>query len=113
MGSVRAEEKLQLSRFEGDFSAAGDASLSTAELLSLLSESSGLSSRERQEAIACYLSASEGWDEALKALRGAFASGAVQVPDTPEIKANKRAVNQRTSEYLQWPALKPAASDND
>ena len=113
MGQVRPEEKLQLSRFEGDFSAAGDASLSTAELLSLLSESSGLTSRERQEAIACYLSASEGWHDALKTLRGAFASSAVEGSEAPEVKVNKRAVNQRTSEYLQWPALKPAASDND
>jgi hypothetical protein len=102
-----------LSRFEGDFSAAGDASLSTAELLNLLSASSGLNSRERQAAIACYLSAGEGWDQALKTLRGAFASDAAQGAEAEVVKPNKRAVNQRTSEYLQWPALKPAASDND
>ena len=102
-----------MSRFEGDFSAAGDASLSTAELLNLLSASGGLNSRERQDAIACYLSASEGWDKALRTLRGAFASDAMQAAEGENVKANKRAVNQRASEYLQWPALKPAASDND
>jgi hypothetical protein len=102
-----------LSRFEGDFSAAGDASLSTAELLNMLSASTGLNSRERQQAIACYLSASEGWDKALKTLRGAFASDAAEADEGANVKANERAVNQRTSEYLQWPALKPAASDND
>ena len=30
--------------------------------------------RERHEAIACYLSASEGWDEAVQRLGGAFAA---------------------------------------
>lgn len=102
-----------MSRFEGDFSAAGDASLSSAELLNLISANTALTSRQRQEAIACYLSASEGWDKAMKTLRGAFASEVAHRAEAEEIKANERAVNQRTSEYLQWPALKPAASDND
>lgn len=99
-----------MSRLEGDFSSAGDASLSTEELVNLLSAGSGLNSRERQAAIACYLSAGEGWDEALKSLGGAFAP---QDGEAEEIKPNKHDVNQRTSEYLQWPGLKPAASDND
>ncbi|WP_309662624.1 hypothetical protein [Sphingomonas sp.] len=87
--------------------------MSTAELLNLLSASAGLTSRERQAAIACYLSASEGWDEAQKTLRGAFASDATEGAEVADVKPNKRAVNQHNSEYLQWPALKPAASDND
>ncbi len=102
-----------MSRFEGDFSAASDASLSTAELLTLLGANTALTDRQRQEAIACYLSASEGWDQALKTLRGAFASGAAQGIRAQEVKPNKRDVNQRASEYLQWQALKPADSDND
>ncbi|MEO5612834.1 MAG: hypothetical protein ABIT68_08860 [Sphingomicrobium sp.] len=102
-----------MSRFEGDFSAAGDAPLSTTELLTLLGTSTALSVRERQQAIACYLSAGEGWDEALKTLSGAFASDATQGADATDVKPNERAVNQRSSEYLQWPALKPAASNND
>ncbi len=104
---------LQLSRFEGDFSAAGDAPLSTAELLNLLGADTTLTGRERQEAIACYLSVGEGWDKALKALRGAFASDAAEAVRPSGSKQDKRDINQRASEYLQWQALKPAGSDND
>lgn len=102
-----------MSRFEGDFSAAGEASLSTAELLTLLGANTALTDRERQEAIACFLSASEGWDQAIKTLRGAFASDAAQGIRAQDVKPNKCDVNQRTSEYLQWQALKPAGSNND
>jgi len=38
---------------------------------------------------------------------------AAQTIRVREIKPNKRDVNQRTSEYLQWQALKPAGDDND
>jgi hypothetical protein len=102
-----------LSRFEGDFSAAGDAPLSTTELLNLLGANTALTGRERQDAIACYLSASEGWDKALEALRGAFASDAAQTVRANGNKQDKHDVNQRASEYLQWQALKPAGNDND
>jgi hypothetical protein len=102
-----------LSRFERDFSAAGDAPLSTTELLNLLGANTNLTGPERQEAIACYLSAGDGWDRALKTLRGAFASDAAQAVRASGIKPNKCDVNQRASEYLQWQALKPAGSDND
>ena len=87
--------------------------MSSAELLNLLGTNTAISGRERQEAIACYLSASEGWDEALKILRGEFACDVTQDAEAGKVKPNERAVNQRTSEYLQWPALKPVASDND
>ena len=102
-----------MSRFEGDFFAAGDASLSTTELLNLLGTNSALTDRERQEAIACFLSASEGWDQALKTLRGAFATDAAQAIRAREIKPNKRDVNQRTSEYLQRVGLKSSVIVND
>ena len=102
-----------MSRFEGDFSAAGDAPLSADELLTLLGADTALTGRRRQEAIACYLSAGEGWDQAMKALRGAFASDAAKIVRPSGIKQNKRDVNQRASEYLQWHALKPAGTDND
>jgi len=101
-----------LSRFEGDFSAAGQAPLSTSELLDLLAASSAMPSEQRQQAIACYLSASEGWHEALKALRGAFATNAAAAVKLGNAK-NVRDINQRASEYLQWQALKPTGSDND
>ena len=65
-----------MSRFEGDFSAAGEASLNATELLNLLGREGQVPPRELQQAIACYLSASEGWDQAQKLLRGAFASDA-------------------------------------
>ena len=100
-----------MSRFEGDFRSAGDAQLSNAELRDLLSANPAGSGR--RGAIACYLSSSEGWDEALKALRGAFASEAASAVRSSRSGQDKHEINQRASEYLQWPALKPADSDND
>src|SRR5687768_3665613 len=50
-----------LSRFERDFEAAGDAPPGAVPI-------------DQREAIACYLSVGEGWSEAMKRLRGAFAS---------------------------------------
>lgn len=102
-----------MSRFEGDFHKAGDAPLSNAELLDLLAACSGMPSRARRDAIACYLSAGEGWHEALKSLRGAFASDAAEAVRLGGNPEDKREINQRASEYLQWPALKQAGSDND
>ncbi len=67
-----------LSRFEGDFTAAAEAQLSMAELLGLVDEqAAGL--RKRQEAIARCLSGEDGWREAIQALGGSFASGATTV----------------------------------
>ena len=103
---------LGLSRFEGDFSAAGQAPLSKSELLNLLTAAPATSSGERQQAIACYLSASEGWHEALKALHGAFATDAAAAVKLGGAN-NVREINQRASEYLQCQALKPTDSDND
>lgn len=108
-----AAEGLPLSRFEGDFGAAGGAPLSSGELSDLLTAFSALSGRKRQEAIACYLSASEGWDEAMKALGGAFATDAAQTARSGADKGDKRDINQRASEYLQWQAFKPAGTDNE
>ena len=102
-----------MSRFEGDFAAAGGAPLSSGELSELIGTFSALSGRQRQEAIACYLSASEGWDEAMKALGGAFATDAAQAARSGADEGDKRDINQRASEYLQWQAFKPAGTDND
>jgi hypothetical protein len=63
-----------LARFDGNFEAAGEARLDIDELLKVLSNSADLGREERQDAIACFLSASEGWREAKGTLRGAFAS---------------------------------------
>ena len=49
--------------------------MSLDDLLALLGDAKIDSGRDRQEAIACYLSASEGWSEAVQRLGGAFAAG--------------------------------------
>jgi hypothetical protein len=63
-----------LARFDGNLKAAGEAKLEAEELLSALSGSPGAGQKERQEAIACFLSASEGWKAAKSRLKGTFAS---------------------------------------
>ena len=63
-----------MARFDGNLKAAGEAKLDVDELLSALSGTSGASRTERQEAIACFLSASEGWRDARDRLKGAFTS---------------------------------------
>ena len=62
-----------MARFDGNLKAAGEAELNVDELLSALPAGSGRGERERQEAIACFLSVSEGWRDAREALKGAFA----------------------------------------
>ena len=64
-----------LSRHEGGFSASAEDGLSLNELLQLLNETGEGDFRARQDAIACYLSASDGWRDAVKRLGGAFAEG--------------------------------------
>ena len=61
-----------MSRFEGKFTATGDAQLSMEELLGLMEERFGGS--KRQEAMTRCLSGEEGWREAIQALGGSFAS---------------------------------------
>jgi hypothetical protein len=63
-----------LARFDGNLKAAGEAKLDVDELLSVLSGTSGAGQKERQEAITCFLSASEGWRDAKSRLKGTFAS---------------------------------------
>ena len=63
-----------MARFEKDFSVNADAPLSLNELLTMLGD--GADGRSREDAIACYLSGSEGWREAVKQLGGAFAEEA-------------------------------------
>jgi hypothetical protein len=62
-----------LARFDGNLKAAEEAELNVDELLAALSVSSGSGQQERQAAIACFLSSSEGWKDARDALEGAFA----------------------------------------
>jgi hypothetical protein len=62
-----------LARHEPEFRASADTPLSLNELLLLLEQNDG-GERERQDAIACYLSASEGWADAVRQLGGNFAA---------------------------------------
>ena len=65
-----------MARFEGKFKAAGEAKLDIDELFSAFPGAADAVARGRQDAIACFLSASEGWEEARETLNGAFAAAA-------------------------------------
>jgi hypothetical protein len=65
-----------LARHDGDFRADAQDPLSLAELLAMLGNAGGADARSRDDAVACYLSASEGWNEAVKLLGGTFAGSA-------------------------------------
>jgi hypothetical protein len=64
-----------LARHEGDFRAEAQEPLSLNELLALLGDAAERDGRSREDAIACYLSGSDGWREAVKLLGGTFAQG--------------------------------------
>ncbi|WP_309611893.1 hypothetical protein [Sphingomonas sp.] len=63
-----------MSRFEGHFDASGATPVESDELARLLAGNAPTSTRK--QAIACYLSASEGWNDALATLGGTFAKPA-------------------------------------
>ena len=63
-----------MARFDGNLKAAGEAKLDVDELLSALNAASNLGREERQDAIACFLSVSEGWKDARDSLKGTFAN---------------------------------------
>jgi hypothetical protein len=65
-----------LARHEGNFRAGAEEPLSVNELLDLLASIEESEDGSRKDAIACALSASEGWQEAVKRLGGAFAEEA-------------------------------------
>jgi type IV secretory pathway VirJ component len=69
-----------LARHERDFRTDAEAPLSLNELLALL-DSGEAQGRTREDAIACYLSGSDGWRDAVKQLGGAFADQAVELRD--------------------------------
>jgi hypothetical protein len=62
-----------LAKHERDIQAQAEEPLGLNELLELLRVGGEADERARQKAIACYLSAGEGWREAAKAIGGAFA----------------------------------------
>ena len=63
-----------MARFDGNLKAAGETKLDIDELLSAFPKAGEAAAKGRQDAIACFLSASEGWEEAKGALRGTFAA---------------------------------------
>src|SRR5215218_2844579 len=62
-----------LARHEGNFRKNAEAPLSLTELKALLDKGGADDCASREDAIACYLSGSEGWRDAVKRLGGAFA----------------------------------------
>ncbi len=63
-----------MSRFESEFSSAGEARLDLAELFAALA-SGVVGDAQRRQAIACLLSAGTGWRDAAIQLGGTFADG--------------------------------------
>jgi hypothetical protein len=63
-----------LARFDGNLKAAGEAKLDIDELFAAFPGASEAVAKGRQDAIACFLSASEGWQEARGTLKGTFAA---------------------------------------
>ena len=63
-----------MARYEGDFRPANGQPLEIEELLALLDRDSSNVEPSVNNARACYLSAGDGWREAVKRLGGAFAA---------------------------------------
>jgi hypothetical protein len=63
-----------LARIDGKFEAAAEAKLDIDELFSAFPGAGEAVARGRQDAIACFLSAGEGWEDAKDRLRGSFAA---------------------------------------
>jgi hypothetical protein len=76
---AEASKGARLARHEGDFRSTAEEPLSFDELLAVLGRDEKGEARSREDAIACALSASEGWQEAVKRLRGAFAEEAARL----------------------------------
>ena len=67
-----------LARHEGEFEAAGEASLDVRELLGALRQPAAAKAGNRSEAIANCLAGGDGWRDAATRLGGAFATSASQ-----------------------------------
>jgi hypothetical protein len=68
-----------LARHEGSFRQTAEEPLSLDQLIALIGTSAAGNPRSREDAIACALSAGEGWQEAVKRLGGAFAEEAARL----------------------------------
>jgi len=65
-----------VSRIERKIEKAGEIAVDSAEILAALAEGATVGPRRRQDAVSCYLSASDGWEQACELLGGAFAAAA-------------------------------------
>jgi hypothetical protein len=65
-----------LARHDGDLRDAAGKALSLDELVALVGDAREDGPRSREDAIACYLSGSQGWRDAVRRLGGAFAEDA-------------------------------------
>ena len=63
-----------MARIDGKLKAAGEARLDIDELLSAFPAAAKVAAKGRQDAMTCFLSASEGWEQARETLKGAFAA---------------------------------------
>jgi hypothetical protein len=70
---------LRLTRHGRDIRASARTELESDEMLAFLGDPGALADRDRQEAIACYLSGSEGWHDAAHRLGGAFSTAATRL----------------------------------
>jgi hypothetical protein len=73
-----------LARHEGDFREGAEEPLGLDELLALLASVEESEGRSRKDAIACALSASEGWQDAVRQLGGAFAEEAAGLRESKD-----------------------------
>lgn len=61
-----------MTQLNGDIKAVGEVELAAEELLTALPDASKSIHQERQDAITCLLSTSEGWQQARDRLKGTF-----------------------------------------
>ena len=73
-----------MARYEGDLRATAQEPLSLNELLALLDGKESAPGRSREDAIACYLSGGEGWNEAVKLLGGTFGHASAGLKERKE-----------------------------
>ncbi len=62
-----------MSRIERKIEKAGEIAVDSTDILAALAKDAAAGARRRQDAVSCYLSASEGWQRARSLLGGAFA----------------------------------------
>jgi hypothetical protein len=80
----KATRRAVLGRDVNDVRARAATPLSLDELLALLDDPAKGDAGSREHAIACFLSGSDGWKDAVKQLDGTFAKGAAELRERKE-----------------------------